>query len=110
MGRGGAATLGSWPASPARASLLPCTLIPLARQRLVSPQSPCNRPPHPSFPVASPSCLPLFPPLSRPQAGGYGKVVSQVLIGLRTVKGTKALKLDPTIYDSLQKEKVAVGA
>jgi RuvB-like protein 1 (pontin 52) len=32
-----------------------------------------------------------------------------VLIGLRTVKGTKQLKLDPTIYDSLQKEKVQVG-
>jgi len=42
------------------------------------------------------------------QAGGYGKVVSQVLIGLRTVKGTKQLKLDPTIFDSLQKEKVQV--
>lgn len=45
-----------------------------------------------------------------PQAGGFGKVVSQVLIGLRTVKGTKQLKLDPTIYDSLQKEKVQVRA
>ena len=54
---------------------------------------------------------PLLPSPARaappcPQAGGYGKVVSQVLIGLRTVKGTKQLKLDPTIYDSLQKEKV----
>ncbi len=39
-------------------------------------------------------------------AGGYGKVVSHVIIGLRTVKGTKQLKLDPTIYDALQKEKV----
>lgn len=35
--------------------------------------------------------------------------MSQVLIGLRTVKGVKQLKLDPTIYDSLQKEKVQVG-
>ncbi len=43
------------------------------------------------------------------QAGGYGKVISHVVIGLRTVKGTKQLKLDPTIYDSLQKEKVVVG-
>jgi RuvB-like protein 1 (pontin 52) len=34
--------------------------------------------------------------------------VSSVLIGLRTVKGTKQLKLDPTIYDSLQKERVQV--
>ncbi len=43
-----------------------------------------------------------------PQASGYGKVVSHVIIGLKTVKGTKQLKLDPTIYDSLQKEKVQV--
>ena len=41
--------------------------------------------------------------------GDYGKVISHVLIGLRTVKGTKQLKLDPTIYDSLQKEKVQLG-
>ena len=31
------------------------------------------------------------------------------MIGLRTVKGTKQLKLDPTIYDALQKEKVQPG-
>lgn len=42
-------------------------------------------------------------------AAGYGKVVSHVVIGLKTVKGTKQLKLDPTIYDSLQKEKVTPG-
>lgn len=40
---------------------------------------------------------------------GYGKVVAHVVIGLKTVKGTKQLKLDPTIYDSLIKEKVQVG-
>jgi DNA helicase TIP49 (TBP-interacting protein) len=40
------------------------------------------------------------------QVGGYGKVVNHVVIGLKTVKGTKQLKLDPTIYDALQKEKV----
>lgn len=43
------------------------------------------------------------------QAGGYGKVITHVVIGLKTVKGTKQLKLDPTIYDSLQKEKVLPG-
>ena len=43
------------------------------------------------------------------QGGGYGKVISHVIIGLRTAKGTKQLKLDPTIYDTLQKEKVAPG-
>ena len=31
------------------------------------------------------------------------------MIGLKTVKGVKQLKLDPTIYDSLMKEKVQVG-
>ncbi|KAI8428527.1 hypothetical protein MSG28_007300 [Choristoneura fumiferana] len=42
-------------------------------------------------------------------AGGYGKTVSHVIIGLKTAKGTKQLKLDPTIYEALQKEKVEVG-
>lgn len=41
--------------------------------------------------------------------GGYGKTVSQVIIGLKTAKGTKQLKLDPSIYESLQKEKVETG-
>jgi len=41
--------------------------------------------------------------------GGYGKTVSHVIIGLKTTKGTKQLKLDPTIYESLQKSKVQVG-
>lgn len=36
-------------------------------------------------------------------------MISHVIIGLRTAKGTKQLKLDPTIYDTLQKEKVAAG-
>lgn len=40
---------------------------------------------------------------------GYGKTVSHVIIGLKTAKGTKQLKLDPSIYESLQKEKVDVG-
>ncbi|KAI9217018.1 TIP49 C-terminus-domain-containing protein [Blastocladiella britannica] len=41
--------------------------------------------------------------------GGYGKTVSHVIIGLKTVKGTKQLKLDPSIHESLSKEKVSVG-
>lgn len=40
---------------------------------------------------------------------GYGKTVSHVIIGLRTAKGSKQLKLDPSIYEALQKEKVEVG-
>lgn len=41
--------------------------------------------------------------------GGYGKTISHVIIGLKTTKGTKQLKLDPSIYESLQKEKIEVG-
>lgn len=41
--------------------------------------------------------------------GGYGKTVSHVIVGLKTAKGTKQLKLDPSIYESLQKEKVETG-
>lgn len=40
--------------------------------------------------------------------GGYGKSISHVIIGLKTVKGTKQLKLDPTIFDALIKEKVRI--
>ncbi|XP_031627901.1 ruvB-like helicase 1 [Contarinia nasturtii] len=39
----------------------------------------------------------------------YGKTISNVTIGLKTAKGTKQLKLDPSIFESLQKEKVEVG-
>ncbi len=41
----------------------------------------------------------LTPEEAQSQTGGYGKVISHVVIGLKTVKGTKQLKLDPTIYD-----------
>lgn len=41
--------------------------------------------------------------------GGYGKTISAVVIGLKTAKGTKQLRLDPSIYDSIQKEKIQVG-
>ncbi|KAL4457291.1 hypothetical protein ABPG75_012156 [Micractinium tetrahymenae] len=51
----------------------------------------------------------LTPVETENPGGGYGKVVSHVVIGLKTVKGTKQLKLDPSIHDSLQKEKVAPG-
>ncbi|RVW97318.1 RuvB-like protein 1 [Vitis vinifera] len=51
----------------------------------------------------------LSPEETESTTGGYGKSISHVIIGLKTVKGTKQLKLDPTIYDALIKEKVAVG-
>lgn len=41
--------------------------------------------------------------------GGYGKTISHVVVGLKTTKGTKQLKLDPSIYESLQKERVTPG-
>nr|XP_022907490.1 ruvB-like helicase 1 [Onthophagus taurus] len=51
----------------------------------------------------------LTPVETENPAGGYGKTVSHVIIGLRTAKGSKQLKLDPSIYEALQKEKVDVG-
>merc|ERR1711934_1175449 len=35
--------------------------------------------------------------------------IAHVVVGLKTTKGTKTLKLDPQIYESIQKEKVSVG-
>jgi RuvB-like protein 1 (pontin 52) len=51
----------------------------------------------------------LTPEETESTGGGYGKVISHVVIGLKTVKGTKQLKLDPTIYDAMRKESVQVG-
>jgi len=42
-------------------------------------------------------------------AAGIGKTISHVILGLKTAKGTKTLKLDPSIYDALAKESVTVG-
>ena len=41
--------------------------------------------------------------------GGYGRTISHVIIGLKTTKGSKQLRLDPSIYDAIQKENIAVG-
>ena len=41
--------------------------------------------------------------------GGYGKQISHVVVGLKTLKNKKQLKLDPSIYENIQKEKVSVG-
>lgn len=40
---------------------------------------------------------------------GYGKTISHVVVGLKTTKGSKQIKLDPTIYESFQKEGIHVG-
>ncbi|CCD25995.2 RuvB family ATP-dependent DNA helicase pontin NDAI_0G02200 [Naumovozyma dairenensis CBS 421] len=41
--------------------------------------------------------------------GGYGKTISHVIVGLKSAKGTKTLRLDPSIYESIQREKVNIG-
>jgi len=51
----------------------------------------------------------LTPVETESHVGDYGKSVSHIIIGLKTAKGTKQLKLDPSIYESLQKEKVEMG-
>lgn len=51
----------------------------------------------------------LAPEETENPLGGYGKTISQVVVGLKTVRGTKQLSLDPTVYEALQKERVAVG-
>ncbi|GMR33202.1 hypothetical protein PMAYCL1PPCAC_03397, partial [Pristionchus mayeri] len=40
---------------------------------------------------------------------GYGKAIDSVRISLKTSKGSKQLKLDPTIYDSIMKQRIECG-
>lgn len=51
----------------------------------------------------------LTPEEAENPLGGYGKTISHVIVGLKTAKGTKNLRLDPSIYESIQKERVTVG-
>ncbi|KAF8883119.1 RuvB-like helicase 1 [Infundibulicybe gibba] len=51
----------------------------------------------------------LTPAEAENPLSGYGKTVSHVVVGLKTVKGTKQLRLDPTIYEAIMKEKIVVG-
>lgn len=51
----------------------------------------------------------LTPAEAENPLSGYGKTISHVVISLKTMKGTKQLRLDPSIYESLQKERVTVG-
>src|SRR4051794_4882406 len=51
----------------------------------------------------------LAPEETENPLGGYGKTISHVTIGLRTAKGIKTLKLDPSIYEGITKEKAQVG-
>jgi RuvB-like protein 1 (pontin 52) len=51
----------------------------------------------------------LTPTESENPLSGYGKTVSFVIVGLKTVRGTKQLRLDPSIYEAILKEKIVVG-
>jgi len=51
----------------------------------------------------------LTPEEAEDPLGGYGRTISHVVIGLKTTKGAKQLRLDPSIYDAIQKEGVTVG-
>ena len=51
----------------------------------------------------------LTPSEAENPLSGYGKTVSHVIVGLKTVKGTKQLRLDPSIYQAILKEKIVVG-
>ncbi|KAI0277059.1 RuvB-like helicase [Russula aff. rugulosa BPL654] len=51
----------------------------------------------------------LIPTEAENPLSGYGKTVSHVVVGLKTVRGTKQLRLDPSIYEAILKEKILVG-
>merc|ERR1711907_459580 len=51
----------------------------------------------------------LTPEEAENPLGGYGKTIANVVIGLKTTKGTQQLKLDPSIYEAIQKEKISAG-
>lgn len=51
----------------------------------------------------------LTPEEAENPLGGYGKTILHVVVGLKTAKGTKSLRLDPSIYESIQKERVVAG-
>lgn len=51
----------------------------------------------------------LTPAEAENPLSGYGKTVSHVVVGLKTARGTKQLRLDPSIYEAILKEKIVVG-
>ncbi|KAK5175307.1 RuvB ATP-dependent DNA helicase pontin [Saxophila tyrrhenica] len=51
----------------------------------------------------------LTPEESENPLGAYGRTISHLVITLRSSKGTKKLRLDPSIYEAVQKERVRVG-
>lgn len=51
----------------------------------------------------------LIPEEAENPLGGFGRTVSHLVITLKSARGTKKLRLDPSIYEAIQKERVAVG-
>ncbi|KLJ12697.1 RuvB-like helicase 1 [Blastomyces silverae] len=51
----------------------------------------------------------LTPEEAENPLGGYGRTISHLIIGLKSYRGTKKLRLDPSIYEAIQKERVTVG-
>ena len=51
----------------------------------------------------------LTPEESENPLGSYGRTISHLVITLRSSKGTKKLRLDPSIYEAIQKERVRLG-
>ena len=51
----------------------------------------------------------LTPEEAENPLGNYGRTITHLLIGLKSQRGTKKLRLDPSIYEAIQKERVAIG-
>jgi len=51
----------------------------------------------------------LTPEETENPLGSYGRTISHLLITLRSARGTKKLRLDPSIYEAITKERVRVG-
>ncbi|RMD40493.1 hypothetical protein DV735_g4631, partial [Chaetothyriales sp. CBS 134920] len=41
--------------------------------------------------------------------GSYGRTISHLILTLKSARGTKKLRLDPSIYEAIQRERVSVG-
>ncbi|TKA67043.1 RuvB-like helicase 1, partial [Cryomyces minteri] len=51
----------------------------------------------------------LTPEETENPLGAYGRTISHLLVVLKATRGTKKLRLDPSIYEAIQKERVRLG-
>lgn len=51
----------------------------------------------------------LHPEEAENPLGSFGRTISHLLITLKSARGTKKLRLDPSIYEAVQRERVTVG-